>query len=245
MSASASRSKRRSMPPTRATPSTLRRGRIAESLIISKDGIRLVGHDTTRGPGDRAVTDRQSASSSQTSTCPVVTSRPRSTTSSTACRSPASRSTVRASNDIGVFVFGASNTSMSNDVALGNNGYGFFANTSTGTAFTNDVASGGGEAGFYVGDSPDAKASLKNVESFDNLFGIFIRDAQGVKSGRRQLARQLCRHARARRRAGTRRRCECARQFVQPQPEGVCGRRRGRARRRCRASVSSSSVATM
>ena len=70
---------------------------------------------------------------------------------------------------------------MSNNVALGNTGYGFFANTSTGTTFTNDVASGGGEAGFYVGDSPDANASLKNVESFDNLFGIFIRDAQGVK----------------------------------------------------------------
>ena len=83
--------------------------------------------------------------------------------------------------DIGVFVFGASNTTLSNDVALSNDGYGFFANTSTGTSFSNDVASGGGEAGFYVGDSPDANASLKNVESFDNLFGIFIRDAQGVK----------------------------------------------------------------
>ena len=46
--------------------------------------------------------------------------------------------------------------------------------------FANDVASGGGEAGFYVGDSPDAKAALWNVESFDNLYGIFIRDAQGV-----------------------------------------------------------------
>ena len=40
--------------------------------------------------------------------------------------------------DTGVFVFGASNTTLSNDVAFGNTGYGFFANTSTGTSFSND-----------------------------------------------------------------------------------------------------------
>ena len=43
------------------------------------------------------------------------------------------------------------------------------------------MASGGGEAGFYIGDSPNADASLKNVEAFDNGFGVFVRDAEGVR----------------------------------------------------------------
>jgi hypothetical protein len=155
-------------------------GTYAESLTISKDGIRLVGHDTTLVPGTEP---------SPTGTGILVADVDLSggefpppinhivdgvTITGITIDGQDEQST-------GVFVFGASNTTLSSDVAVNNEDYGFFANTSTGTTFTNDVASGGGEAGFYVGDSPDANASLKNVESFDNLFGIFVRDAQGVQ----------------------------------------------------------------
>jgi hypothetical protein len=152
-------------------------GTYAESLVISKDRIRLVGHHTTVTPGASPlgigifVADVDLSGGgfpppiNHTVTGVTVTG-----------------ITIdgQGKQDIGVFVFGAANTSLWNDVAVGNTGYGYFANTSTGTVFANDVASGSGEAGFYVGDSRDAKAALWNVQSFDNLYGIFIRDAQGV-----------------------------------------------------------------
>jgi len=155
-------------------------GTFAESLIISKDGISLVGHDTTLVPGTEP-----SPTGTGILVADVDLSGPDFPPPINHIVKGVSISGLtidgQGQNDTGVFVFGAKNTSLTDNVTLGNTGYGYFANTSTGTTFTNDVASGGGEAGFYVGDSPDAKASLNNVESFDNLFGIFIRDAQGVK----------------------------------------------------------------
>jgi parallel beta-helix repeat protein len=155
-------------------------GTYAENLVISTDGIRLVGHDTTVVPptepspiGVGILIADVDLSGGE---FPPPINHVVDGVSLTGF-------TIDGQNnqDMGVFVFGASNTTLSNNVALGNTGYGFFANTSTGTSFSNDVASGSGEAGFYVGDSPDANASLKNVETFDNEFGIFVRDAQGVQ----------------------------------------------------------------
>jgi Right handed beta helix region len=152
-------------------------GTYAESLVIAKDGIRLVGHGTTVTPGDSPLGIGILVADVDLSTGEFPPPINHTVTGVTITGITIDG---QSKQDIGVFVFGASHTGLFNDVSFGNNGYGFFANTSTGTVFANDVASGGGEAGFYVGDSPDAKAVLWNVESFDNLFGIFIRDAQGV-----------------------------------------------------------------
>jgi parallel beta-helix repeat protein len=77
----------------------------------------------------------------------------------------------------GIFVVGAENTTVQNDVLTNNGAYGVFANTSTGTRILDNTASGSGEAGLYVGDSPSAQAVVKNNTVFNNGFGIFIRSA--------------------------------------------------------------------
>jgi hypothetical protein len=155
-------------------------GTYAENLLITKDGIRLVGHDTTVVPpvepspigiGILVADVDMSGGEFPPPINHVVNG-----VTLTGLTIDGQQT-----HDTGVFVLGASNTTLSNSVSVGNTEYGFFANTSTGTSFSNDVASGGGEAGFYIGDSPDANASLWNVESFDNLFGVFIRNAQGVR----------------------------------------------------------------
>jgi len=152
-------------------------GSYAESLVMSKDGVRLVGHNTTVTPGDSPIGIGILVGDVDFSGGEFPPPINHTVTGVTITGLTIDG---QSKQDVGVFIFGAANTSILNDVAVGNTGYGFFANTSTGTVFANDVASGGGEAGFYVGDSPDARAALWNVESFDNLYGIFIRDAQGV-----------------------------------------------------------------
>jgi hypothetical protein len=155
-------------------------GTYAESLLITKDGINLVGHgamlvpSSPPSPAGIGVLIADADLSSPDFPPPI---------NHIVTGVSLSGFTIdgQGQQDIGVFVFGAANTSITNDVARGNTGYGYFANTSSGTTFANDVASDGGEAGFYVGDSPNANASLTNLESFNNEFGIFIRDAEGVR----------------------------------------------------------------
>jgi hypothetical protein len=154
-------------------------GTYAENLVISKDRISLVGHNTTLvPPADPGIGVGLFVADADTSSPDfpppinhIVTG-------------VSVSGLVIDGHGIwgqGVFVLGTANTSLSNVTAKNNTDYGYFTNTSTGTSFSNDVASGGGEAGFYVGDSPNASASLRDVESFDNLFGVFVRDAEGVR----------------------------------------------------------------
>jgi hypothetical protein len=144
-------------------------------LLISKDRINLVGHGATLTPGagvfGNGITVADADFSGPT---PVI--------NHIVTGVSISGFTIdgQGTQGIGVFVFGASNTSLTNDVAINNFDYGFFANTSSGTTEANDSASGGGEAGFYIGDSPDANARLSKLDSFGNEFGIFVRDAEGV-----------------------------------------------------------------
>ena len=154
-------------------------GVYAENLVISKDRVSLVGHGTTLVPPavpgigvGILVADVDTSSPDFPPPINHIVSGV-SVTGFTMVG--------QGIWEVGVLVFGAANTSLSNDIARNNTDYGYFTNTSSGTSFTNDVASGGGEAGFYVGDSPDAGASLQGVESFGNGFGVFVRDAEGVR----------------------------------------------------------------
>lgn len=86
--------------------------------------------------------------------------------------------TVRDFPEFGILAFGAEDATFAHDVAEGNGEYGITAFASTGTTIRSTRTSGSGEAGIYVGDSPEADATVSNNEAFDNLFGILVRNAE-------------------------------------------------------------------
>ena len=78
----------------------------------------------------------------------------------------------------GIFQIAGSGSSFGGIRALGNGEYGIAAFDSTDTRVVYSVTSGSGEAGIYIGDSPNANATLFANLTTDNLFGIFVRDAE-------------------------------------------------------------------
>src|SRR5207248_4272863 len=78
----------------------------------------------------------------------------------------------------GIAAFGAHDTTFQGNIASDNEEYGITAFVSTGTKFMFNRTSGAAEAGIYVGDSPNATATVFGNESFDNLFGILIRNSE-------------------------------------------------------------------
>ena len=87
--------------------------------------------------------------------------------------------TVKNFRNEGLFALGARDATFSNNRLINNREYGVFALFSTGTKISSNVARGADEAGIYVGGSPNANAEIVANETYDNLFGIFIRDALG------------------------------------------------------------------
>jgi len=87
--------------------------------------------------------------------------------------------TVKNFRNEGLFALGARDAEFTNNRLINNKEYGVFALFSTGTKISSNVARGAGEAGIYVGGSPNANAEILANETYDNLFGIFIRDALG------------------------------------------------------------------
>jgi parallel beta-helix repeat protein len=87
--------------------------------------------------------------------------------------------TVRGFPSNGILALGALDAEFARNVAEGNHEYGIAAFVSSGTRILFNRTSGSEEAGIYVGDSPDANATIRGNETFDNLFGIFLRNAEG------------------------------------------------------------------
>lgn len=85
--------------------------------------------------------------------------------------------TVRGFKEDGVIAVGSKDATFMHNHATGNGGYGIFALSSTGTRVISNVTSGAGEAGIYIGDSPRANATVVGNNTYDNLFGIFVRHA--------------------------------------------------------------------
>lgn len=69
------------------------------------------------------------------------------------------------------------NTTFEGNAGIGGEEYGLAAFESAGITMRNNVASDNGFAGLYVGDSRRANATVEDNESFDNTFGLFLRDA--------------------------------------------------------------------
>lgn len=86
--------------------------------------------------------------------------------------------TIRGFSDSGIIALGAHRATFAGNLLEDNGEYGAVAFSSTGTRMAFNRASGSGEAGLYIGDSPKAHAKVFRNETSDNLFGIFIRDAE-------------------------------------------------------------------
>jgi parallel beta-helix repeat protein len=69
------------------------------------------------------------------------------------------------------------NTTFDANAGVDGDGYGLAAFDTAGITMRNNLASGNGFAGLYVGDSRRANATIEGNEAFDNVFGVFLRDA--------------------------------------------------------------------
>jgi parallel beta-helix repeat protein len=84
----------------------------------------------------------------------------------------------------GLVGFGAKNLTVRHNFAVNTGDYGITCFGCTGLRYLFNKATGAGEAGFYIGDSPNAAATVIGNESYGNLFGFFLRDANfGVLRG--------------------------------------------------------------
>jgi parallel beta-helix repeat protein len=79
--------------------------------------------------------------------------------------------------DDGIVALGAREAKFVNNRAFNNGEYGITAFSSTGTQILSNLTSGSDEAGIYVGDSPHADATVAANETYDNEFGILVRNA--------------------------------------------------------------------
>jgi parallel beta-helix repeat protein len=85
--------------------------------------------------------------------------------------------TTRNFKDFGIVAFGAQDARFMKNRAFDNGEYGITAFSSSGTKIIANLTSGSGEAGIYVGDSPHADATVAANETYNNLFGILVRNA--------------------------------------------------------------------
>jgi parallel beta-helix repeat protein len=69
------------------------------------------------------------------------------------------------------------NTTFDGNAGVGSQEYGLAAFENDGIIMRDNIASGNGLAGFYIGDSRRARATVEGNESFDNTYGLFLRDA--------------------------------------------------------------------
>ena len=95
--------------------------------------------------------------------------------------------TVRNFPDFGIVAFGAKNAKFVTNRAFNNGEYGITAFSSTWTKIISNLTSGSDEAGIYVGDSPHADATVAANETYDNEFGIFVRNALHGKIAANQV----------------------------------------------------------
>ena len=95
--------------------------------------------------------------------------------------------TVRNFRDNGIIAIGARNPKFISNRAINNGEYGIAAFSSTGTQIIGNLTRGSDDAGIYVGDAPRANATVVGNQTYDNLFGIFVRNARHGKIAANQV----------------------------------------------------------
>ena len=145
------------------------RGTHRETVVIRKDGIKLVGAGGAelRSPAEAG------------GPCGPSGFCLRGTNSERVEDVSITNFTVRNFGAFGIVAFGARDAKFVKNRTFNNGEYGIAAFSSTGTKIISNVTGNDGEAGIYVGDSPRANATVAHNETYGNVLGIFIRDALG------------------------------------------------------------------
>jgi parallel beta-helix repeat protein len=81
----------------------------------------------------------------------------------------------------GLVGFGAKDLTLQHNFALNTGDYGMTCFGCTGLRYLFNKAAGAAEAGFYIGDTANANATVVGNESWNNLFGFFMRDSNNGK----------------------------------------------------------------
>jgi len=145
------------------------RGTHRETVVIRKDGIKLLG---ARGAELRAPA-RPEGPCGPSGFCVFGSNSERVENVSI------TNFTVRNFEDFGIIAFRAQDASFTNNRAFNNGEYGIAAFSSTGTEVISNVTGNDGLAGIYIGDSRRANATVANNETYGNVLGIFVRNALG------------------------------------------------------------------
>ena len=162
------------------------KGTYKEYLTINKNGIKLIGTLARLVPAATAPTSSPCAAFTESGKAPGICVSGDATPStngppivnSTVNKVRISGFVVKGFPADGVFNFAAKGTRADHDAYLDNGGYGIFANTSSHTRLEESNSHGNADAGFYVGDSPNARATVKNNDSTGNGdAGLLLRDA--------------------------------------------------------------------
>ncbi len=161
-------------------------GTYQESLVVTTDGIRLVGEGrkqthivppATPKDGEGCIS-QQGPDLIANGICVGNFDNPEDVVKDV----QVSHLSVDGFNGISIFFLGTKDGAVTRVIASDYGEYGIFANTSSGTTIArnvlyNSVDGVNPEAGIYVGDSPDADATVWKNVSYGNLLGIFVRDA--------------------------------------------------------------------
>lgn len=153
------------------------RGTHAESVLITKDDLTLIGAGAT----DQGTVLVPPA------TTDGVCSQPGATNGicifgDQQSGSPVVGVTVKGFEISGFSLFGifgllSNDHTVANNYAINNGEYGVACFVCSGGTYTGNTAVGSGAAGFYQGDSPNANSTMSGNVAMHNGFGFFFRDA--------------------------------------------------------------------
>jgi hypothetical protein len=159
----------------------VKRGTYAESVSIQKNGITLMakGHVEVVPPADESGVCNQPGDI--IGICIVASDIDADGNFKTRTKDVTiSGFTVRGFPGDGVFGFGTENLHVSHVKAVDDTEYGIASFDGIGTVLSDNEATGAHDAGLYVGDSPDARAVVRDNRSWGNALGILMRHTHHV-----------------------------------------------------------------
>jgi parallel beta-helix repeat protein len=154
-------------------------GTYKENLSITKDGIRLFGHESHLVPPKSFSSNLCVDHGDMPGICVVG--------------KIVGGNVVRTVNNVtvkgfeiskfpneGIFAFGAKNFSATSNEFVNNGGYGVFSLRSIKVSYIGNRSLGNGDAGMYIGESPHADATVVgNTSTGNRQSGLFFRDSFG------------------------------------------------------------------
>lgn len=163
-------------------------GTYNQNVLIQKDGIKLIGrHATLEPPVAHPACVDPSEPDVLDGVCVFGESDDEGNVTQPVHGVTVEGFTIQNFGGLGIIAFGAQGATFANNVLADDGEYGVAAFASSGTRIVGNVSHGADEAGIYVGDSPEANALIARNETYDNLFGVFQRNALGVTVDRNSV----------------------------------------------------------